>query len=451
MSNIAEQFPASYSISSTKEISKWNASKLNSLKDGAVHVISRGENSTYNVKWDAQQSKFEVSKAKGSVIDWVKSSFSHGIFRGHLHNRAVRIQKALNDIESASLKGHQASSGKKQTSVNPNIEPFDLVGGQQISSVDLAELIRPENGRKNDRDEPPRVFLYGFSKKRQNLSEHLQDGGINKHAKLEVIDDYNKQIGLGDRMDAGKYVTFLNDVRTKNLENKLSKKDIQKSASEYPGQSSKKIEWQEKRAAQWAGYLQRDENPKRLDLSRKFADPNEQKRMLEFVVKNFGPMGDDVSALGNDPKGIRDALFQISKGSVEDSTFEAFQSVFAYMHGIGSDKTPSEKMQDFNKLSEAEQRLVDFMINAAFFRQTSKMGLEFAKDSGAVVCFSWRDVTGNADVSALQQNLSAKKWKANYGSINSKYSEPITYSEMRHLDRLTNKLKNPPKVIRFNE
>ena len=82
-----------------------------------------------------------------------------------------------------------------------------------------------------------------------------------------------------------------------------------------------------------------------------------------------------------------------------------------------------------NTLYEAFQNMV---INM-FFRQTSKLGLKFFQKEGVPVLFQWRDRTGK-DIAT--QDYNDKWWKNANADITKHHWDPITFSEMRQVERM---------------
>lgn len=86
--------------------------------------------------------------------------------------------------------------------------------------------------------------------------------------------------------------------------------------------------------------------------------------------------------------------------------------------------------------------LKDAIVNA-FFRQTSKLGLEFFQSKGIKVIFQWSNKKGQSmNKTENKRDLKDRWWlNKNYelATNKNKYGS-ITYSEMRHVERLAKKL-----------
>ena len=87
------------------------------------------------------------------------------------------------------------------------------------------------------------------------------------------------------------------------------------------------------------------------------------------------------------------------------------------------------------------------LVNA-FFRRTSKMGLEFLREQGVPVVFQWSNRNGRTlDNKAGKADINEKWWKP--GENTEKKWGTITYSEMRHVTRLNKQGGQKLKVIRM--
>ena len=96
----------------------------------------------------------------------------------------------------------------------------------------------------------------------------------------------------------------------------------------------------------------------------------------------------------------------------------------------------------YNKLLEkhlipTDVRRFKEVVFTAFFRQTSKLGLEFFRQRGVPILFQWSDyqcrslLNGSGD-----REIHDKWWHNGYGGNTRGKQGSITYSEMRHVGRL---------------
>ena len=100
-------------------------------------------------------------------------------------------------------------------------------------------------------------------------------------------------------------------------------------------------------------------------------------------------------------------------------------------------KSKVKSILDVNQYALPHMVQVDFaeMFVKHFFRNTSKLGLEFFSDNNIDIIFSWEDgQSGSLDLGVIQD----KKWQSNEHRFGDKY-EPITFSEIRHV------LRNPER------
>ncbi len=106
----------------------------------------------------------------------------------------------------------------------------------------------------------------------------------------------------------------------------------------------------------------------------------------------------------------------------------------------------SRSKDRYQLLPANERTLINTVTRNAFFRQTSKLGLSFAKETGVMVLFSWKgDLNGDPITFAdLRAQLNAKPYKFNQPtSRNDGVHEFVTYSEMRQIGRLLQKIIDP--------
>jgi hypothetical protein len=82
-------------------------------------------------------------------------------------------------------------------------------------------------------------------------------------------------------------------------------------------------------------------------------------------------------------------------------------------------------------------RVIDNVMTTAFWRQTSKLGLEFAAQEKIPVLFIWKDSAGR-DLTSGNSPQKKLWWHDEY-ALDHKYKGEVTYSEMRHLDRMKEK------------
>lgn len=79
--------------------------------------------------------------------------------------------------------------------------------------------------------------------------------------------------------------------------------------------------------------------------------------------------------------------------------------------------------------------VLDHVSTTAFFRQTSKLGLDFFKANDIPIMFDWADHAGN-DLTANEAPINDKWWKDPNEALDRHYGASITFSEMRHVKKM---------------
>ena len=101
-------------------------------------------------------------------------------------------------------------------------------------------------------------------------------------------------------------------------------------------------------------------------------------------------------------------------------------------------------------LGSSEDNVVFFKkaLTTAFFRQTSKLGLEFFRSKKIPVVFQWSDFNGKSlDNAEGKKEINDKWWLNGYKKSSAGKYGSITYSEMRHVERM-NQTKNKIDVVK---
>jgi hypothetical protein len=152
-----------------------------------------------------------------------------------------------------------------------------------------------------------------------------------------------------------------------------------------------------------------------LFRARETKDP---KKMVEsFVDKNL-------------PRGIRGIMHE---GGHLKRVVELFLNAARSEDPYGHLQAEIDKLKD----GDALRLIVGEILRMAFLRQTSKLGLEFAAQEKIPVLFVWKDARGE-DVTSGNAPHTDLWWHGGRGLSHKDYGE-ITYSEMRHVDRMKNK------------
>ncbi|ALP43629.1 hypothetical protein [Aeromonas schubertii] len=255
-----------------------------------------------------------------------------------------------------------------------------------------------------DGGEPIRCALYGGTNIRGDMSDALSHLGVSKDIKLETIDEYNSALGIAWPLTIDSYFSTQENAAKGLLSNHIKPKELGEFASGYPSQHTqdKKVEWQRERVTQWADFLH--QNHDRIDILGKLKNKSEDE-IKSFLTKNVPP-------------------YLLEPMSPQEITTLAKE-----LKDISAMPSPDDRRAALANLGDAYT--VEKMLNTAFFRQTSKLGLEFFQSTGAKVAFAWQDFDGRE---VERRDLHTKPWKSGMTRAPD-YNEPITYSEMRHVER----------------
>ena len=391
--------------SSLREIS---TAQMGRIKEGGVTLRKDGSSSTYSVKWMKDSKTFEVVKQEKGVWNALKSWFSHGLMHGHRHTRAERIATALNERMS-----ELQSAGFATLDTNKKVHRWT---SQRVEREIGARL--PD---RNQRE----VFYYGFGSRRNELAQATKPllENISKSestTRPTTIDEYNKDLGIQWGLGFEEYLDLLDEAKSGKLVNR-SKNAPPNSPREH---------------GKWAEFLQA--NHQKLDITRH--KDGTLDTGPEFFAKNSSPLSNDDELTYE----LLTAMQEVDLTSRREKIEQASKNMREVLDmATDPNFTTAQKKEAYSSLSDPEQRCLDKIVTKSFFRKTSKLGLEFARSQGAMVVFSWKPAYYYDN---LQQQLGEKPWKT-LGS-RGKFSEAITFSEMRKLARLESQGTAPP-TLRF--
>lgn len=287
------------------------------------------------------------------------------------------------------------------------------------------------------------ILLFGFnvpgkSGPRQEIKENLKAFKIT----CQDMRHYNQAVSLKS-ITVEKYLSFIDEAKRGVLANRLTQKEIDQFAQ-------KNIMMTLDQGKAWAAFLSKHENLSSFDFSEKLRDPESKKR---FIVKNH----QNITKLDN----VSDFLRESFKTNNWDSIIDQLNPALNLLVSIGDDlikpvlsepelkvilKDLKKKYKDFS--NQPNQKDLEITLNSilygAFFRKTSKLGLEFAKSFNIPVGFVWKHYFSDtlpSTLNELHDYLERKPYYfLNYRRSNKvnadPYPEAITCSEMRHLGRL---------------
>ena len=290
-----------------------------------------------------------------------------------------------------------------------------------------------------------KMAVYGFSGVRDpastlvnGLSVKTVNGVSSIVLRPEVISDYNKDIGLpGTEESAARTIAFV--------------RDNDRGRWNYgQGRDGRNVSAADKDA--WTAYLR----GKDLDLFSKIrqarADAAAGKRTGwagEIARQGLMPTIHDLVRKNIDPRLVQENPdVNLVLGAVADCVAEIVEADFGELDEAGIDAKLDEIVARHAPAGQNAfvKRVLDSVAMTAFWRQTSKNGLDFFKARGQTVLFDWTTFDGRRSDGA---ELEDKWWKRGDADVGDHFGVAITNSEMRHLDSAKYAEKpGPGRVLR---
>ena len=289
------------------------------------------------------------------------------------------------------------------------------------------------------------ILAYGTSKAREKMSNALMPFRKSENKSLlQTIDNYNSCIGLeAEKIDFCGLISLLDKTQKKTLladlnEEKISEtitEDIEASTTPKSEEEITQLKNKQRETAlKWADYLV--ENRQRFLPIRKLS----AKRFIPFVVKNTSPRSLPLNST------FRKYFYQpLKEKNLEDLNLK-LGPIFSLLNDIERNDKKKLISDYYMLLDTDQQKLLDDICNTFFFRQTSKLGLSFAKSIGASILFDWTSV-GARSAQEIDHQLDKRPNKNNPPEFQIYKNEPshetITNSERRELGRLQEKSEAP--------
>ncbi len=294
----------------------------------------------------------------------------------------------------------------------------------------VTRTIRAEKGAMA-RTAGGKFALYGFSAVRDpslplvnQLSEEVgRDGVLKTPIRSQLINGYNESIGLNGNVEsAALTIAFTRDNDRRAWVYKPAKDDDDIITPKDQADWLRFLRWRDldifskiRRARSdatagkltgWAGEIARHGIAAAVhDMVRKNTDPR--------VIKEFPDANIVIGAVADVILEIVDTDF----GDLDRAGIEAKIAEIVSRHA------PADH-------SVAAKTLLDHVAMTAFWRQTSKLGLDFFKSRGETVVFEWTTLDGKRTDGV---ELADKWWKDGETDVSDHTGAPITNSEMRHL------------------
>lgn len=468
------------------DVGKALYANLKTLKTGAITVSQgiqdeatsldggeplAGQSLTFQITWDERAQSFSAKES--DVREGMKvSSFSAA--EKPVSLAAVAVAQALNGMAQRVREGRRADHysinaqdpnnfHRELLSLSNNSEKDTIIVAHQNSeetlmpsplatgaSEKLTLSSQKEVVHASDlkaaaiggtslsllQDRP--VLLYGFDGPRAKLIDDLRGNfGLTK---IQTVNDYNANIGIegpSGAFDFTKYCQFLKEANSNALSTRIT------------SPVSSKCTEAEMHA--WAGCL--TENVSKFDFAKKLNSPEKR---VQFFLKNCDL--NKVLSLSSRKKIALPANLKAAFNNKNWSEAVAIlQPAFDVLESatrlpIDTDTLKSQ----YDGLTSGQKLVLDITLSRAFLRKTSKLGLSFAREQGQVVLFAWGASGVENNLEGLHDLLEVKPYKDEHPEfrLNSQKSpnkqlspEGITFSEMRELGRLKQKMMAPNYVL----
>ena len=401
-------------ITRESDLQNWGHPELKQLKQSeAPAVISSDDGRLFNITWKKAENQFTVEDRKSfcdSITSLCSCKFGTSDLEARLMNKADSLATALNNIDRADRSGRRADyyplrAGDLSSLVTGNSSTITVAYERKEEALPPTGNLNNSFSSSSRAVSRPLVLLYGFEENRKDVRDDLVNKfGAHQNYSFATIDDYNNGI-QNFPTTFSSYCDFFVLGRAQQLKTQAPNRYL----------SSSQVQ-------PWATHLQN--NSGKFDFSRKVG--TDQKR-LEFVIKNckkedFSPalQGDiDSQNWSGLMQKLRPALDLLSRVN-EPGDLSALKDAYAL-------------------LSPDQKKILDTVVINALFRQTSKLGLTFARNAGASILFAWQAQEGVGSLDSLHSLLEAKPYKGKnpqFQGTGKDQFEFFTYSEMRELGRL---------------
>ena len=278
------------------------------------------------------------------------------------------------------------------------------------------------------------IVLYGFSDVRDMVVDKLAQHNVN----FTSIDYYNAQFGIKpDTLSFDSLPGIIDGINNGTLklignDDSIVSREKLERWGEFMHNNARKLDI----FSRIRQYKTAAENPKRFknetgwvgEAARKGID-----RMMESLVRKNIP-GDEHRIYGS---------YKLTNKDITAISY--FFQKMAELDGKASKEDREKLMLDglaYAGYSEVELdfrdgllRLATIVMRNMFFRQTSKLGLEFCKQEGTPVMFQWSNHEG-VSLEGSDKTIKNTWWKNDRDSVHNHYGATITFSEMRHVMRM---------------
>lgn len=370
----------------------------------AANAAETFRNATIRVGRDA----FRVSFAgDGNVsVSFATTSFFH-LFQGA---RKTAVRERIRELVQLKSVTEDVARAVSATGFRDNV----------------ARTIRAEAGNIS-RTAGGKLAHYGFSDVRVQAFGIINGASAGPDGSRimtqQLINDYNDVIGLGDKTNAATTIAFVRDNNRETwrynpldrVDRGISQEDQEAWIRHLRGHDIDLFSKIRQARAEAAG-------GKKTGWAGEIARQGIKGAVLDLVRKNL------------DPRVVRpNPDVNLVLNAVADAVIEAVDADFAGLDTAGIAARLREIVG--RHAPRGRERLAwDIFDNAAtsaFWRQTSKLGLDFFKARGQTVVFEWTQFDG---VRSDGTELADKWWKRPEEDVRSRFGVAITNSEMRHLN-----------------
>ena len=171
-----------------------------------------------------------------------------------------------------------------------------------------------------------------------------------------------------------------------------------------------------------------------------------EKMMESLVRKNIGT-NQVLAGLhftsDKDIKAVAKTLVEVAKNKARNLDVDWRDILKRKLREVGYSKKEIESTFLFDGI----QTLCEDVVRVMFFRQTSKLGLDFFKKEGVPVMFQWSTHKGISMENA-GNTLKNKWWQDNSDSIRNHIGAAITFSEMRHAEKMMADADDPVNIVK---
>ena len=387
---------------------------------------------------NAEGSQKGIIKAGGNTYNVTVStdghvdvSFKGGWFNFLRKDSLQRMQaKMQTDYDNFKTSYAANTTRKPAASTEDDLYSPAMKTARDATGTALSRRYNGNAGRQE-------IALYGFTPVRQGVAGKLEENNVN----LTTIDTYNKYCSIewGD-VTLDKLPELLNNIKSGSLKIKnvpdgsisndklnawaaflkdnVGKLDVFAKICSYVDAANHPRQY--KKSTGWVGEAARNGIIKTMDALVRKNLPGDEKTIC-FGRHDINDM--DIRALGT-----LLAEIAVRGGVMNDKDQEDILYSALCLAGYKEGEITLNLMKELSRLSGT-------ILRNMFFRQTSKMGLDFFRQRGVPVMFQW---TNHQGVSLEDSDKTIKNtwWKDPADSVHNHYGATITFSEMRHVAKM---------------